>query len=100
VCSPLGSNIADACEVCLAARPRLRVCYDQALPKYPDMQGAVMLTLRIEADGRVSAVSGGVGGSLDPIVACLKDVARSLVFAPPDHGEAIVTFPLTYIREH
>ncbi|MEQ9317787.1 MAG: hypothetical protein RIF41_01465 [Polyangiaceae bacterium] len=65
---------------------------------HPGIRGSVTLTLRVDAEGRVSQVGGG-GGPLAPIMPCLENVARSLVFAPPATGRAIVSIPLTFLAD-
>jgi len=98
-CAVASGAIADACEVCKNARPRLRACYDEALPRPPGMQGSVRLHAEVGPDGIVSRVAGGGGPLRRPIVPCLKSVVRTLAFAAPEGGKAIVTIPITFIDD-
>ena len=45
-CRTHGGDVANACQVCLASRPRFRSCYNQAKVDHPGIRGSVTLTLR------------------------------------------------------
>jgi outer membrane biosynthesis protein TonB len=62
------------------------------------MAGSVTLVATIGPNGEVQSVSGG-GGSLGPIIGCLKGVVQSAAFSPPDGGKAVVSIPITFVKQ-
>ena len=94
-----GGTVANASSVVARMRGRFRRCYQQGLNSNPEMQGSVTLVAKIGPNGEVRGVGGGGGGSLGPIVGCLKAVVGSGAFAPPDGGGASVTIPITFVKQ-
>jgi hypothetical protein len=81
-------------------RARFRHCYEQGLNSNPEMQGSVTLTAKVGPNGEVQSVGGGGGGALGPIVGCLKAVVQGAAFAPPEGGGAIITIPISFVRQN
>jgi hypothetical protein len=94
-----GGSVANASSVVARMRGRFRRCYQQGLNTNPEMQGSVQLTAKIGPNGEVLGVSGGGGGSLGPIVGCLKAVVGGGAFSPPDSGSAIISIPITFVKQ-
>jgi hypothetical protein len=94
-----GGAVANASSVVARMRGRFRRCYQQGLNSNPEMQGSVTLTAKVGPNGEVLGVGGGGGGSLGPIVGCLKAVVAGAQFAPPDGGGAIITIPISFVRQ-
>lgn len=94
-----GGNVANANAVVARMRGRFRRCYQQGLDQNPDMQGSVTLTAKIGPNGEVLGVGGGGGGAIGPIVGCLKAVVQSGGFSPPEGGGAIVSIPITFVKQ-
>jgi hypothetical protein len=94
-----GGNVANASSVVARMRGRFRRCYQQGLNQNPEMQGSATLTAKIGPNGEVLGVGGGATGSLGPIVPCLKAVVRSGNFAPPEGGSAVVSIPITFVKQ-
>lgn len=94
-----GGSVANASSVVARMRGRFRRCYQQGLNTNPEMQGSVQLTAKIGPNGEVLGVGGGGGGSLGPIVGCLKAVVASGAFSPPDSGSAIISIPITFVKQ-
>jgi len=90
--------VKGACQVLRAAWPRLTACYDELPETRPGIQGSVKIVLKLALDGTVPEVSGG-GGPLGALVPCLKGVAKTLKFAPPEGGRAIIVVPLTFVAQ-
>ena len=77
-------------------RGRFRACYQRGLNNInPNMQGSVVLVVKVGAAGEVLSVSGG-GGGLAPIVPCLKAVVRGAQFQPPKNGAGIVSINIIF----
>jgi hypothetical protein len=94
-----GGSVANASSVVARMRGRFRRCYQQGLNTNPEMQGSVTLTAKVGPNGEVLGVGGGGGGSLGPIVGCLKAVVSGGAFSPPDGGSAIITIPITFVKQ-
>ena len=94
-----GGTVANASSVVARMRGRFKRCYEQGLNSNPEMQGSVSLTAKIGPNGEVLSVGGGGGGSLGAIVPCLKAVVSSGGFAPPDSGSAIISIPITFVKQ-
>ncbi len=95
-----GGKVANASSVVARMRGRFRRCYQQGLNVNPEMQGSVQLTAKIGPNGEVRGVGGGGGGSLGAIVPCLKAVVSSGAFAPPEGGSAIISIPITFVKQN
>jgi hypothetical protein len=93
-----GGAVANASAVVARMKGRFRACYQSGLSANPDMAGSVVLVAKIGPNGEVQGVSGG-GGSLAPIVGCLKSVVQGGSFAPPDGGSALLSIPITFVKQ-
>jgi len=94
-----GGSVANAARVVARMRGRFRACYQAGLASNPDMEGSVTLTAKIGPNGEVQSVGGGGSGDLAPIVPCLKAVVSGGGFAPPEGGGAVVTIPISFVRQ-
>jgi len=79
-------------------RGRARACYVEGSKKHPDLEGSVTLVIKVGADGKVLAVSGGGTPKLAPIIPCLKKEAQDIEFPPPKDGAAVLHIPLTFVK--
>jgi hypothetical protein len=95
-----GGAVANASAVVARMRARFRHCYEQGLNSNPEMSGSVTLTAKVGPNGEVTGVGGGGGGALGPIVGCLKAVVQGASFAPPEGGGAIITIPISFVRQN
>lgn len=93
-----GGAVANASSVVARMKGRFRSCYQAGLASNPEMSGSVVLVATIGPNGEVQSVSGG-GGSLGPIIGCLKGVVQSAAFSPPDGGKAVVSIPITFVKQ-
>jgi len=93
-----GGAVANASSVVARMKGRFRSCYQAGLNSNPDMSGSVVLVATIGPNGEVQGVGGG-GGSLGPIIGCLKGVVQSAAFSPPEGGRAVVSIPITFVKQ-
>ncbi|MCC6521089.1 MAG: energy transducer TonB [Polyangiaceae bacterium] len=94
-----GGEVKNAPGVIARLRGQFRRCYEGGFGASPDLEGSVMLTVRVGPNGEVQSVSGG-GGPLAPIVPCLSGVLQSAVFsAPQDHQPAVLLVPFVFKRQ-
>jgi len=94
-----GGKVGNASSVVARMRGRFRNCYQRGLNSNPEMAGSVSLVARIGPNGEVLSVGGGGGGGLGAIVPCLKAVVRGGGFSPPDSGSAIISIPITFMKQ-
>ncbi len=94
-----GGKIANASSVVARMRGRFKACYQAGLNQNPEMSGSATLVAKIGPNGQVTSVGGGAGGSLGSIVPCLKAVVRSGAFSPPEGGSAVVSIPITFVKQ-
>jgi hypothetical protein len=93
-----GGAVANASSVVARMKGRFRACYQTGLNSNPEMAGSVVLVATIGPNGEVQGVGGG-GGSLGPIIGCLKSVVSSGGFSPPDGGKAVISIPITFVKQ-
>ena len=78
------------------AKRQVQNCYERQLKTKNTLQGTIMLSMKVGANGSVQAVQ--VGGTLrdNEVFACVRNVANSLHFAVPVGGAcAVVQQPFT-----
>lgn len=72
----------------------LRLCYEMALHKRPDIAGTAKLTFEIDERGQVTnATAAGVDPDVD---ACLSGLARRWQFSRPAHGTVKITQVMSF----
>jgi hypothetical protein len=94
-----GGAVPNAMVVVRRLTPRFRMCYAQGLKNDPDLGGSVTLVAMVNAKGAVDSVSGGASPALAAIVPCLKAAVAGALFAPPQGGRAIVSIPITFVKQ-
>ena len=94
-----GGAVANASSVVARMKGRFRSCYQAGLNSNPEMSGNVTLVATIGPNGEVLSVGGGGGGGLGAIVGCLKSIVQSASFSPPEGGKAIVSIPITFVKQ-
>ena len=94
-----GGKVANASSVVARMKGRFRNCYNAGLKSDPEMAGSATLTARIGPSGEVTSVGGGASGGLSKIVPCLKSVVRGGGFAAPEGGSAMISIPITFVKQ-
>jgi hypothetical protein len=92
------SNASNASEVA-AMQADFRACYRAAVQNHADVAGRVALVLSIAADGHVSEVKAKTTNLPGSAVDCLKRRAALARFEPPKGGAAIITVPVTFVKQ-
>ncbi len=87
-------------------RASWRVCAPDFVPaisalwlKNPDAAGNITLTIRVGAGGEVTGVSGSSGSLPASVVACVKARAQAAQFDAPDGGSAVISVPVTFVKQ-
>jgi Ca-activated chloride channel family protein len=93
--SGIGSDVIT--RIARRSTGRMRLCYEEGLRRNPDLQGNIRVTLRIRSDGSVASAS-SAGSTLSDagVVSCVLSAFRGLSFPPPESGEVVATFPVTF----
>ncbi len=93
-------SVANAAQVVAGMRAGFRRCYQRGLDANPDIAGSISLTIQVGAGGNVSSVGGGASGNLPgSVVECVKSRARAAQFAPPDGGSAVISVPVSFVKQ-
>ena len=93
-----GSTGSAAQEV-VAMQADFRACYRASLANDADVQGRVQLVIRIAADGHVADVKADGSGLPAPTINCLLRRAWLARFEPPKGGSAVITVPVTFVKQ-
>lgn len=83
----------------VAMQADFRACYRAAVQNHADLAGRVALVLSIAADGHVSDVKAEATSLPGSTVDCLKRRAALARFEPPKGGGAIITVPVTFVKQ-
>lgn len=98
--SVAGGNVGNAASVVAGMRAGFRACYNRGLATNPDASGKIDLKLRIGPGGEVTGVAAATSGNLpESVVSCVKGRARSGRFSPPDGGSAVVSVPVSFVKQ-
>lgn len=92
-------NVSDASRVVAQMRGGFRACYQRELANNPDAEGTIRLTIRVGPGGEVLSVAAASTGNLGSAVACVRARASAAQFAPPEGGSAVVTVPVTFVKQ-
>lgn len=95
-----GGSVGNASSEVAKMRAGFRACYNRALATNPDASGRIDLRIRVGAGGEVTGVAASSSGNLPPSVAeCVKGRARSARFSPPEGGSAVVSVPVSFVKQ-
>lgn len=95
-----GGTVGNAASVVAGMRAGFRACYNRGLATNPDASGKIDLKLRIGPGGEVTGVAAATSGNLpESVVSCVKGRARSGRFSPPDGGSAVVSVPVSFVKQ-
>jgi hypothetical protein len=91
------ANVKDADSVIARNRWRFKACYDKA--EDPQAQGAVNVAFELGEGGEVVKSSAkAANAALSDVATCIADHGTKMKFAPPDGGQAKLTFTATFKR--
>jgi TonB family protein len=75
----------------------IRLCFERALNRDPNLRGTVKVKFVIGPDGKVrSADDAGSQMASTEVVECVRDAFRKLTFPPPDGGTVTVVYPIVF----
>jgi outer membrane biosynthesis protein TonB len=98
--SVAGGTVGNAASVVAGMRAGFRACYNRGLATNPDASGKIDLKLRIGPGGEVTGVAAASSGNLPgSVVDCVKGRARSGRFSPPDSGSAVISVPVSFVKQ-
>jgi hypothetical protein len=83
----------------VAMQADFRGCYRAAVKDHADVNGRVALVISIAADGHVSNVKADASGLPISAIDCLKRRAALARFEPPKGGGAVITVPVTFVKQ-
>ena len=90
-------KLPDAARVIAALRSRMRMCYQAGVNSDPSMSGKLTLTVKVKANGEITAVDVAQNTGLSPAVAqCAAGVVRRTQFDPPGGSGSTLTVPITF----
>jgi hypothetical protein len=89
--------IADADRVVAGLRPQFRLCYQTGLAVDRKMEGKVVLTAKVSAEGDVAYVTPGEPSGLSPsVVSCMAGVLKRAQFAAPGGRGSMLAVPVVF----
>jgi hypothetical protein len=95
-----GGSVGNAASVVAGMRAGFRSCYNRGLATNPDASGKIDLKLRVGPGGEVTGVAASTSGNLpESVVSCVKARAKSARFSPPDGGSAVVSVPVSFVKQ-
>ena len=76
----------------------MRACYAKGLAIKPDLAGRVVVRFRIDSSGNVTSAESTTATTLPsaPVVACVVDAIKPLVFPQRRGGSLIVNYPIVF----
>lgn len=98
--STSGGALSNAARVVAGMRAGFRACYQRGLAENPDAAGGIKLTIRVGPGGEVLSVAASPSGNIPAMVLnCVQARARAAQFDPPEGGAAVVSVPVTFIKQ-
>jgi hypothetical protein len=95
-----GGQVSNASRVVASMRAGFRACYNRGLAGNPDIQGKIMLKIKVGPTGQVLGVTNTTSGDLPPaVVSCVEARAKAAQFAPPEGGAAVVQVPVSFVKQ-
>jgi outer membrane biosynthesis protein TonB len=95
-----GGQVSNASRVVAGMRAGFRACYNRGLAGNPDIQGKIMLKIKVGPTGQVLSVTNTTTGDLPPaVVSCVEARAQAAQFSPPEGGAAVVQVPVSFVKQ-
>ncbi|HET7540380.1 MAG TPA: AgmX/PglI C-terminal domain-containing protein [Polyangiaceae bacterium] len=93
------SAVDHAKNVVAGLRAPFQQCYEQELLTSKDASGKLKLRLDLDASGAVASTSVEISGNLLTTGECVRAVARTAKFLPPDVGSAVIEVPIVFVKK-
>jgi hypothetical protein len=98
--SVAGGAVGNASSVVSRMSAGFRACYQRGLATNPEASGKIDLKIKVGPGGEVTAVNATSSGTLPAaVVNCVKGRAQSARFQPPDGGVAIISVPVSFVKQ-
>lgn len=98
--SVAGGAVGNASSVVSRMSAGFRACYQRGLATNPEASGKIDLKIKVGPGGEVTSVTATSTGTLPAsVVTCVKGRAQSARFQPPDGGVAIVSVPVSFVKQ-
>jgi hypothetical protein len=98
--SVAGGSVGNASSVVSRMSAGFRACYQRGLATNPEASGKIDLKIKVGPGGEVTAVAANSSGTLPAaVVNCVKGRAQSARFQPPDGGMAIISVPVSFVKQ-
>lgn len=95
-----GGQVGNADRVVASLRAGFRACYNRGLATNPDIQGKILLKIKIGPTGEVLGVTNTTTGDIPPaVVSCVEARAKVARFQPPEGGVAVVQVPVSFVKQ-
>lgn len=90
--------VHDADGVVAGLRPGFRSCYNKGVARDPGMQGKIVMSVKIAANGEVVSVEKVDGSGLDEgVESCVMGKMKGASFAPPGPSGATLRVPASFL---
>jgi hypothetical protein len=91
--------IPNADRVIASLRPRFKRCYERGLMREKDLQGKVVVHVRVEGDGRVGTAEITNNTGLGDLVGeCIRAALETAVFEAPGAPSSL-NVPVTFVQQ-
>lgn len=92
--------IPNADRVIAMLRPRFKRCYERGLMREKDLQGKVVVKVRVDAVGHVESAEVGENEGLGAAVGeCIRAALESATFEAPG-ATSTLNVPVTFLKQH
>jgi hypothetical protein len=97
--TPSPGTISNAARVVAGMRSRFRACYQALLDeRNRNAVGQVRLSIRVDCEGRIEAMTARVSGVDKETVECMFAAVGDDHFDPPAGGKAVVNVPVNFAQ--
>jgi hypothetical protein len=78
---------------------RLRICYEHGLASNPRLNGRVVVSFSIDAQGAVSSVDAQSDAIPSDVTSCVRDAFSAMTFSAPKSAPAKIVYPIDFNKD-